>query len=684
MSNSYFQNREYSWLQFNQRVLEEADDIDVPLLERFKFLAIFNSNLDEFFMVRVGSLTDFEKIDPTHVDIRGNMTYHQQLKMINKWLKPILQYKDEVFNRLMEDFKKQDIHFLYSKEMSEDRLKIAKRLVKSTIIPLCSPIILDKRHPWPHLLNKSTSIFVSCKKGDKTWYGVCSIPVNCPTIMQLPANGSYYFFTIDILLEQLKFIFKGFELVNYVVFRITRNADLAQDEKDLEDEDFRATIKKQIINRKKQPIVRVEVLKTTEDVLLTELCRRLSIDKNSVFMSDSILDINSVFSLKMINTANYPFYRSKELIRFKDDTYFHTLQKKELLLSYPYESMQPFIDILFCASNDSLVQSISITLYRVASSSQIIEALIRASENNIAVTVLIELRARFDEEHNIEVSKRLEDAGCTIFYGLEDKKVHSKLCVIKRSNNEYITYIGTGNFNEKTSRLYTDLALITCDTSIGKKADQLVKDLLINELGNYEPLLVAPINFKKTMIQYIEQETEKGSNGRIFLKMNSMTDIELMEKLKDASVAGCQVTCLIRGITCLLPSVVPYTENIKIMSLVGRYLEHSRIFIFGDMIYGKTIISSADWMTRNTERRVEVAIEIKDIDNKKKIASIIECCLADNRKIRIVNNQGKMLKPVQQTPVYTCVDALQNMEFPYVVKKESWFQEMKRYFQRMG
>lgn len=647
---SYTQNREISWLKFNERVLNEADDNTVPLFERFKFLAIYSNNLDEFFMVRVGSLYDLSLLKEVHIDNKTGETPSQQLKRIFKASVSLYKKKDKIFENLEHKLKKHDIARLNIRELETSDKKFVERYFKTEIAPVLSPQIIDSQHPFPHLENKTLIITVMIKSKDNILYGFIPIPKLVPKIIYLPGNGIRYVLVEDVIMEYCENYLNMYNIVEKTVICVTRNIDMATDDETYDvEKDFRHHIKKILKKRARLSPVRLEIRKDISSDLSEFLLSKLHLKKDRLFKTTSPIDLSYVYTLQdeLSETSKKLLMYPPFSARFPSciDSYepmYKQIMKKDILLSFPYESIQPFLTLIKEASRDPDVISIKITLYRIDKKSKLAEYLIDAAENNKDVTVLMELRARFDEQNNVDWAERLIDAGCNVIYGLESFKVHSKICLITRKEEnklQYITQIGTGNYNEKTAKVYTDLSLMTANDDIGNDANIFFKNMISSNIdGQYFNLLVAPSELKNSIIALIDREiakAEKGENGKIILKVNSLSDRDIIDKLSYASSKGVNIQMIVRGICCVVPQIPGKTENISVISIVGRFLEHSRIFCFGE--YGedmKLYISSADMMTRNTERRVEIACPIFDADIKNRIYNMLQILLSDNVKSR--------------------------------------------------
>ena len=685
---SYTQNRELSWLRFNDRVLEEAMDATVPLLERLKFVEIFTSNLDEFFMIRVGSLFDFSQVNPENIDLKSGMTPHEQLNAIYDAVRPLYSKMEQCFFDIANQLKIQGISYLTYHDLLQDEIKFVKHYFKQSIAPILSPQIVDSHHPFPHFQNKVLHVVARLKYKGKETFGCVAIPAALPDVLFLPGSTVRFIPLSEIVQEYIGQLFPGYNCMERVQLCLTRNADITADD-DANDlyGDFREKMQKVLGKRKRLSPVRLELSSPVSPELEQYLCSKLALEHNQIYISRAPMKLKFAYDLAPKLTEarrsilSYPpFTPQIPNILPAGEKMLRLVQHEDYLLSYPYESMNPFLQLLKEAANDPSVISIKITIYRLASKAKLVDYLCAAAENGKDVTVLIELRARFDEQNNIDWSERLEEAGCTIIYGFEGYKVHSKICLITRrehGNIRYITQIGTGNYNEKTAAIYTDLSLLTADQAIGRDANTFFKNMMIGNLnGTYEHLLVAPVSLKSTLFSLIDQEIQKGDQGRILLKLNSVTDMDLMKKLRDASVAGVQITMIVRGICCILPGIPGETENLHIRSIVGRYLEHSRIYCFGTGATEKIYIASADFMTRNTERRVEIACPIYDARIKEKIHHILDACLADNIRARQLQPDGTYCHITDDAAPVDCqkqlmADAVQNA-VPLEHRKSLW------------
>lgn len=658
----YTQNRELSWLKFNQRVLEEAQDPDVPLLERMKFVAIFTSNLDEFFMIRVGSLYDMASLKEMELDRRSKMTPKEQLERIYEAVEPLYKERDKTYSEIKKRLSPYGICGLSFKELQDPEKKYVKKYFKEQILPVLSPQIVDRNHPFPHLLNKEIYVIASLKRGNQKLFGLVPVPTYLSEILLLPGHDIRYIRMEKILMEYLEIIFDKYEVSDKNYICVTRNGDVSPDDEALDiNEDFRNLMKKTLSKRRKMAVVRLETANPLTENMERYFCDRFCITPKQIFRTKMPMKLSYIFSVAekvpehMRRTLVYePFVPQKSAMVDEETSMIRQIRKKDILLSYPYESMEPFLKLLKEASTDPSVVTIKITIYRLSKKARLVEYLCAAAENGKEVTVLIELRARFDEQNNIDWSERLEDAGCRVIYGFENYKVHSKICLITcktRNGHQYITQIGTGNYNEKTAAMYTDVCLMTADREIGQDGATFFQNMCMGNLGgSYRHLLVSPYSLKKKVLELIEEETRKGENGRIIMKMNSVTDVDFIEQISRASRAGVEVDLLVRGICCIRPGVEGYTDHVRVTSIVGRFLEHPRIFSFGRGSAQKLYIGSADMMTRNTEKRVEVACPVYDEDLRARLNHMLQVMLEDNVKARVLDAAGTYLKMGQGEP----------------------------------
>ena len=653
MGNVYM-NRELSWLKFNERVLEEAENKEVPLCERMNFVSIYQSNLDEFFMVRVGSLQDEMLLNKKVRDSKTKMTSEEQIKAILKEVKRLNKRKDAAYKRLMEQVEKYGIKLIDFTTAKAEEKKFLEHYFNHEIVPLSSPTIVGKRQPFPFLKNENIyAVVVLETRSGKERIGIIPCTNNMvERLIELPGGKGRYILSENIILHYIGKVFKGYKVKGKSLIRVVRNADIDADALYDEDLDYREFMEELMKERKKLSPVRLDMSREIDESVVEALCRYLDVLPERVFRSEAPLDLSFVYKIQDLLRMNPELFYEKRVPQksasFRDGvSILRQIEEEDKLLSYPYESIRPFLHMLNEAAEDDSVISIKMTLYRLAKQSKIIEALCEAAENGKEVVVLVELRARFDEENNIRWSRMLEKAGCQIIYGLEGYKVHSKLCLITKKGKdgiEYITQIGTGNYNEKTARLYTDLSLMTADEQIGMDAARVFQALAKGEtVEESEHLLVAPKCLQSRIIDMIEEEIQNKKNGRdayIGLKLNSLTDKRIIDKLIEASCAGVHIDMIIRGICCLIPGVKGMTENIHIISIVGRFLEHSRIYMFGCGENRKYYISSADFMTRNTVKRVEVAAPVYAQALKDRIQGIFDLMLSDNKKARVENADG--------------------------------------------
>ena len=665
MNETIYMNRELSWLKFNERVLEEAENPKVPLCERLTFASIYQSNLDEFFMVRVGSLIDQMLVAKDSRDNKTHMTPKEQIQAILPQVEILNRRKDEVYGKLMEKIEEYGVRLVDFSKITEEENKFLEAYFDMEISGLISPTIVGKRQPFPFLKNKEIyAVVVLTTKSGKERLGI--IPCGSGVferLIHLP-GGNTYMLSEELILHYIPKVFKGYQVKEKSLLRVTRNADIDADALYDEDLDYREFMADLIKKRKKLAPVRIELSRKLSEGSVKLICEHLAIKSQYVFHCQAPLDLSFVFqiedALRKIPELFYERRTPRKSPAFTGDRpILDQIKEKDKLLSYPYESINPFLNMLHEAANDKDVVSIKMTLYRVAKQSKVVEALIEAAENGKEVLVLVELKARFDEENNIGWSRLLEDAGCRVIYGLDGYKVHSKLCLITKKTDEqieYYTQIGTGNYNEKTSRLYTDLSLMTYNVDIGLEAANVFQALAMGEtIKHVDHLLVAPKCLQNKILDMIDEEiahARAGEPAYIGLKMNSLTDKKIMEKLVEASCAGVRIDMVIRGICCLIPQVPGKTENIHVRSIVGRFLEHSRIYIFGSEGREKIYIASADFMTRNTLRRVEVAAPVYDEEIKARLLEMFRIMLKDNQQARQENGEGiYRILPTDEEPL---------------------------------
>lgn len=659
--NNIYINRELSWLQFNERVLEEAQDPAVPLLERLNFASIFQSNLDEFFMVRVGTLYDQMLIKPKKKDNKSNMTAQEQLEAIFYKVNELEPMKDIAYKNIMLELMEYGVEQINFRSASIEEQQYLQEYFKREIKPLVFPTIIDKKNPFPFLKNKEIYCAVQLQSKSNVKLGIIPASGQFNRVIRL-SGGNRFILAEDLILHFAPSIFKNYKVVDKTLFRLTRNADITVEEGLYDqDFDFREAMEELCKKRKKLHPVRMQLSETFSQPALQFLCKKLDLDENHIFYLKTPLDLS--FTGIIRDMLDKPELKFDKLVPQKSASVADNMammpqiKRHDILLSYPYETIKPFIQLLNEAANDSRVTEIKITLYRLAKNSMVIDALCDAAENGKQVTVLVELRARFDEENNINWSRRLQEAGCHIMYGPRELKVHSKLLLITRQNNgktEYITQVGTGNYNEKTSTLYTDLSLMTANQDIGNEAQLLFEALMENRLiEQSQHLLIAPLCLQNKVLEMIEEEithVRNGEEGYIGIKINSLCDKVIMDKLVEASKAGVKIDMVIRGINSLAAGVSGETENIKIISIVGRYLEHSRIYIFGTKKRSKIYISSADFMTRNTVRRVEVAAPLYNARIKQRVWNMFETLLNDNVKARNQLPDGTYIRAISEHP----------------------------------
>lgn len=652
----FTQNRDLSWLKFNQRVLQEAMDDNVPLLEKLKFISIFCSNLDEFFMVRVGSIFHLSQMPIQKVDPRSGLSNHQQLEKIYETVGEYYLELNSTYKSVRKELANIGIKEVKFNHLSKSEKSFVQEYFKNIVFQIVSPQIIDKVHPFPFIASNEVVIITRMSKKSKEICGLVSIPNTLPPLLFLPGKNIRYILMEDLFMHFTERIFKPYKIIEKTKMTVTRNADLDPNDEDYEISlDIRKAMESMLKKRKRLNVVRCEISNKISKKLLDIIVSHLKTDYSKIFINKTPLLMNYCFYLidKLPDDIKTQYSYPKLLPAFPNQidphrSMFEQIKEKDLILHYPYQSMKPFLDLLKEASEDKQVTSIYITIYRLSRRSRLVEYLCRASENGINVTVLIELRARFDEQNNIIWSKALEEAGCRVVYGFEDFKVHSKICLITRREGDdvsFYTQIGTGNFNETTARQYTDLQLLTNDHVIGNDADNFFKAMLLEDLEfEYDNLITSPNTLKQTVLKLIDREIDKGEDGFIFIKINSLTDVDVIEKLQEASMANVMVTMVVRGICCLIPQVENYTENIRIFSIVGQFLEHTRVYLFGKGHEEKMYISSADFMTRNTERRVEVAVEIMDPLVKDDIKASMRMVLKDNVKIREILSDGNYHK----------------------------------------
>ena len=681
---SFTQNRELSWLKFNQRVLEEASDKDVEVLERLKFFSIFDTNLEEFFMVRVGSLTDFKNLQKKPVDNKSGLTSDEQIDAILKECVDLYRRKDQVYGQIVDDLKVNEINLLKVSELNEKDRKYAEYYFNTKIEPILNFQVVDRVHPFPRLANLALCVLFSLSStNDNKSNNVGLIQVPDKIKRYLKVNDTTFVFIEDIIKEFGHQVFEGFKVGNKYTISLTRNTDISYDDDDYDiDQDFRDYMKSKLKKRKRLHPVRIEIDDDLTDDSLDFLTGQFDLDKENIFVTKSLMQAGFLFELiddlpeKLIAKYSYEsFTPQPSVLVDPHKKMIDQIRRKDILLSYPYESMDPVIRLLEESAEDDTVVSIKITLYRIASDSKIARALIRASENGKDVIVLMELRARFDEDNNILWSSKLEEAGCKILYGFDNYKTHSKVCLITRvdhqGNIQYISQVATGNYNEKTAKLYTDFSLMTANQAIGKDAKDLFDNIMLGNVeGEYNNFLVSPKSMQEGLDKLIDEQIEKQrqtGNGYIRLKLNSISDRKLIDKLSEASNEGVEIVMLVRGICCILPGIKDRSENIRIYSIVGRFLEHHRVYQFGHGLDSKVYISSADFMTRNIRHRMEVAIPVYDNDIKQRILDFMDLMLSDDVKIRKLLPDGQ----------YTKVQRINNIDSQAILSKNSKKRSLK-------
>lgn len=647
---SYTQNRELSWLKFNERVLAEAADKRVPLIERLRFASIFTSNLDEFFMVRVGSLFDLAMIAPDDVENKSGMTPAQQLDKVFDAVRPLIVRRDEIYHDLSEELAKVGVQEIEYDALSESQRAYVRDYYKDNIRAILSPQIIDYSHPFPHLKNKELYVAALLHYKGKRFLGIIDVPLSLPPILMLPGSAIRYVRTEAIIAAHMRKIFKIYEVEEEAIISVTRNADISLDEEKFDEDnpDFLNYMAKLLRKRERLAPVRLEIQGEAHG-LERMLCASLKLEEKQVYRCKCPLKLNYAYMLEKCAPSLYyppyiplwPEYLDRSVPMRKQ------IQQRDVLLFYPYQSIQPFLELLKQSAADPQVVSIKITIYRLAHNSAIAKALCEAAENGKEVTVLMELRARFDEQNNIDWAREMEESGCRIIYGQENCKCHAKICLITRKEKNgfsYITQIGTGNYNEKTSTLYTDFCMMTANAEVARDAVTFFQNMMIGSLfGEYDTLFVAPNAMKTRLMELIDREIALGENGRIIIKVNSLSERELIDKLSEASCAGVKIDLIVRGICCLLPGIKGKTENIRVTSIVGRFLEHSRIYCFGSGDACRCYLSSADLMTRNQTRRVEIACPVLSDEIKAELLKYLERLITDNTKARVLQSDGNYI-----------------------------------------
>ena len=666
-SESIFINRELSWLDFDSRVLALAKEKSVPLAERIKFAAIFGSNMDEFFMVRVGSLYDQTLLKNNKLDIVTHMTPSEQIAAITPRVAELQAKCDKYYQHLLSALKENKYIKVDFDHLDKQQEHYWKAYFTSEILPILSPQVVDQRHPFPFLRNKEIYYAAQLSsKNDGVYYGIIPLSGQFEQLLFIknPDGTTSFAFADELIAHYAASIFNKSTLQNACLFRVTRNADITVDEGMMDhDIDFRDVMSELLKKRRKLAAVRLQFWPSAPQEIVKFLRDKLVVPADRCYTQTSPLDPGLLFRLasRVSADSNPAFsYPPARPIQAPADYHLYAeAHKHDVLLSYPYQSIRPFIRMLMKAGSDPDVVSIKMTLYRMASDSQIVQALINAAENGKEVTAMVELRARFDEQNNIDWSKQLEEAGCTVFYGFDDYKVHSKLTLITSKVNgkyHYLTQIGTGNYNEKTSELYTDLSFITTRQEIGEEASAVFNNMALQRLtSEADTMLVAPLRFKSVLLEQMDRQIDRARRGlpaSMILKNNSINDPQIINKISEASCAGVRVDMIVRGICCIKAGVPGKTENVHIRSIVGRYLEHSRIYCFGEGEDMTIYIASGDFLTRNTERRVEVGVRVDDREIAKKLRGILDLQLRDTVNAREMQPDGiyTRVKPKQGEP----------------------------------
>ena len=648
-----YRNRELSWLLFNERVLNEAANPRVPLMERLQFVSIYQTNLDEFFMVRVGTLMEQTGGKKTK-DNKTGLSSKEQIKLILEEVDRLEAKRKEIYEQLMGELEPAGIHIINFQKLSKQEQNQLEAYFDKAIRPYLSPMIVGKQQPFPFLQNRELYAVARLEtKGGKKRIGIvpCWNPV-FKRLIEIPGRKGYHMLSEELILHFVSKLYPAYQIREKSIIRITRNADIDAGDVYDEDLDYRGMMEQLLKKRKRLNPVRLELSRDIHKSIKKKLAAYLGISEEHVLHCETPLDLSYMFTLQNTMREHQEWYYPKYSPRLsreirKEENILSQVERQDILLSYPYESMKNFIGFLQAAAVDKTVRSIKITLYRMANHSQIVEALCEAAENGKEVLALVELRARFDEAANIEMSRRLEDAGCQVIYGLPAYKVHSKLCLVTRQTEEgvsFLTQVGTGNYNEKTATLYTDLSLMTANQKIGQDAQEVFRTLLLGEtVEESSALLVAPKGLQNTILEKIEAEgrkAEEGRGGYIGLKLNALTDKDIIDALIAASQKGVVIQLLIRGICCLIPGIPGKTENIRVHSIVGRFLEHSRIYRFGQGEEEEIYIASADFMTRNTLRRVEVAAPIYDERCRVRVREIFDLGFQDTEKGKWLLSDG--------------------------------------------
>lgn len=700
---SYTQDRELSWLKFNERVLAEAGKSTVPIFERLKFLEIFTNNLDEFFMVRVGSIHEMSLIHDNHHDIRSNLTPDEQLIQISEHVRPMYRMKDRIFENVSMQLKKIGIEQCTFADLTKDEKKYLKNYFEVMILPVLSPIVIGKQHPFPHIQNKILHVGLLLKKKEKEAFGLIAVPKDLDRMIFMKDNHSLRFILLeDVIAEFCDILFENYTIEAKTILCVTRSADINPDDEIYENtSDYREHMRQIIRMRSRLKPIRLEFYKKGNAWIEKYLMEKLDISKNDVFKSSTPLDLKYVYSLidkvpdsQRKKGCDRPFRPALNRDLIPGQSITKQILQRDKLLFFPFESIDPFVQLLKESAYDKETISIKITIYRLAKQAKIVKYLCEAAENGKEVVVLMELRARFDEENNINYSEILEQAGCKVMYGIEDYKVHSKVCLITKKNNKgiyYITQIGTGNYNESTSKIYTDLSLMTASKEIGQDATRFFNNVAVFNLeGTYQHLLVSPSTLKEGILKHIYRERMKAESFQpcgIFMKMNSLTDRQIIDALSEASCAGVPIFLLVRGICCIRPGIPGKTENIQVESIVGRFLEHSRIYAFGVDEEMEIFISSADMMTRNTKRRVEVACPVYDPVLKQRLKKIMKVLRADNIQSMKLLSDGTYVSKWKEgeTPINSQIyflNAARRNQKKKSEEKRNVFQYIRKYLKK--
>lgn len=674
-----FVNRELSWLEFNRRVLSESLNPKIPLMERLKFLSIYFSNLDEFFMVRVGSLHDQSIVEPNKLDDKTGLNAAGQIDAILKKVAEINPIAERAWESIKQQMRAQDIDLMDTQHLNKLDEQIVQKYFAENIRPLLSPQIIDRQHPFPFLKNKEQFVLTvlenkekekdkdkskdkSQTKGDSLQLGIVPFSHLPPYFIFTLNQRRRVLFTADIILYCAQKLYGKQKVVEKHIMRVTRNADISVDEGLYDfDIDFRGVMEEMLKKRRRLDVVRLQFSSMPGERVVNFLCKKFKVTPACFLVQSIPLDFSFGFALPSAldphkEEKSWFYHEAKPFVPVdfaKGDAggAINYLQNHDMLLSFPFHSTKPFVDLLYEAGDDPSVVSIKISLYRLANHSKIASALAHAAEKGKEVLCVLELRARFDEQNNIDYATMLEEAGCTVIYGLSDYKIHAKLCLITRKVHnqiQYITQVGTGNYNEKTSELYTDLSFISTDPKMGEDATRVFQALCVGEVvESTERLWVAPNCFESNVLRYIQEQIDlarSGGEGYVFIKVNSLNDMEIMEKLIEASQAGVKVEMVIRGSCCLCPGIPGYTDNIRIKSIVGRYLEHSRIFIFGTGEQQRIFMGSGDLLNRNTRRRVEVFAEVRDGDPRREILHLVDAIRMDNQNSWEMLSDGSYVK----------------------------------------